>query len=85
MKALTNKELTYFCSQMALILKSGISSTEGLALMLEDTPEGEGRDLLQALLHDMEEGAMLYQALQFCFPCIYVQHDRDWREFRTTG
>lgn len=63
MKALTNKELTYFCSQMALILKSGISSTEGLSLMLEDTPEGEGRDLLQTLLHDMEEGAMLYQAL----------------------
>ena len=63
MKALTNKELTYFCSQMALILKSGISSVEGLSLMLEDTPKGEGRDLLQALLHDMEEGAMLHQAL----------------------
>lgn len=63
MKALTNKELTYFCSQMALILRSGISSVEGLSLMLEDTPKGEGRDLLQALLHDMEEGAMLHQAL----------------------
>lgn len=63
MKALTNKELTYFCSQMALILKSGISSVEGISLMLEDTPKGEGHDLLTALLHDMEGGSMLYQAL----------------------
>lgn len=63
MKALTNKELSYFCSQMALILKSGISSVEGLSLMLEDTPQGEGYDLLTSLINDMENGEMLHQAL----------------------
>ena len=53
MKALTNQELTYFCSQLALILRSGISPAEGLSLMLEDTPEGDGRKLLE---HDAGAG-----------------------------
>ena len=47
MKALSNSELTTFCSQFALILRSGISSLEGLSIMIEDTPEGEGRQLLE--------------------------------------
>ena len=59
MKALTNKELTYFCSQMALILKSGISSTEGLSLMLEDyglltftsSPETKGAHRISVTLN----------------------------------
>ena len=40
MKALSNSELTTFCSQFALILRSGISSLEGLSIIIEDTPEG---------------------------------------------
>ena len=34
MKALNNTELIFFCSQLALTLRSGISSLEGLSLML---------------------------------------------------
>lgn len=63
MKALTNQELTYFCSQFALILRSGISPAEGLSLMLEDTPQKEGRELLHTLIQKMEEGIMLHEAL----------------------
>ena len=63
MKALTNQELTYFCSQLALILRSGISPAEGLSLMLEDTPQKEGRELLHTLIQKMEEGIMLHEAL----------------------
>lgn len=66
MKALTNMELTSFCSQLALILKSGISSVEGLSLMLEGAPAGEGQEILESVLHEMEGGAMLYQALSAC-------------------
>ena len=42
MKALNNTELIFFCSQLALTLRSGISSLEGLSLMLEDSPGGDG-------------------------------------------
>ena len=38
MKPLSNNELSMFCGQMAMILHSGISSTEGLSLMAEDSP-----------------------------------------------
>lgn len=66
MKKLSNMELATFCGQLALILKSGISSVEGLSLMLEDTPEGEGRQILQTMLHDMEAGSMMYQSMGSC-------------------
>ena len=52
MKALNNTELIFFCSQLALTLRSGISSLEGLSLMLEDSPGGDGRTLLElSLIH----------------------------------
>ena len=53
MRALNNTELASFCGQLALILRSGISSLEGLSLMLEDTPEGEGRQILEKTLRGM--------------------------------
>ena len=63
MRALNNTELASFCGQLALILRSGISSLEGLSLMLEDTPEGEGRQILEKTLRGMEETGSLSQAL----------------------
>lgn len=64
MRALNNTELASFCGQLALILRSGISSLEGLSLMLEDTPEGEGRQILEKTLRGMEETGSLSRALQ---------------------
>lgn len=63
MKALSNTELTTFCSQFALILRSGISSLEGLSIMQEDTPKGEGQELLSGMIRTMEETGSLYEAL----------------------
>lgn len=63
MKALTNVELVSFCSQLALILKSGISCVEGLSLMLEGTKDTDGRRILETLIQDMESGNLLYEAL----------------------
>ena len=40
-KPFSHMELSAFCGQMALILKSGISATEGLAIMLEDASSEE--------------------------------------------
>ena len=50
MKPFTNSELAAFCGQLALILRSGISSMEGLSLMHEDLPEGDTRVLLGDIL-----------------------------------
>ena len=66
MKALTNMELSSFCSQLALILKAGISSTEGLSLLLEDTEDEEGRKILSSLLDETENGSMLSEAMKSC-------------------
>ena len=41
---LTNLEIASFCSEMAMILKSGISSLEGVDLLREDAGSGTGRD-----------------------------------------
>lgn len=64
MKSLTHSELISFCRQSALLLRSGISSLEGLTLMAEDTARGEGRQILQDLIHELEQNASLSDALR---------------------
>lgn len=64
MKALSNTELISFCSRLALILRSGISSLEGLSLMAEDLPEGDGRQILETVSAELENTGYLYLALQ---------------------
>lgn len=63
MKSFTNSELAAFCGQFAIILRSGISSAEGVSLICEDLPEGDTRILLEDILRDMEAGTPLYEAL----------------------
>lgn len=63
-KPFSNMELSSFCGQMALILKSGISATEGLDLMLEDASSEEEKAVLHALLADMNENGSLPHALE---------------------
>ena len=53
MKSLSNEELMSFCSQMAMILHAGISAIEGLAIMREDLPDGEGKRILDVLYDQM--------------------------------
>lgn len=64
MKPFSNLELSSFCGQIALILKSGISSMEGLTIMLEDAASSDERSILEALLANMQETGSLYQALE---------------------
>lgn len=64
MKPFTNTELSSFCGQIALILKSGISSMEGLTIMLEDTSAKDERVILEALLSNMQETGSFYEALK---------------------
>lgn len=70
MKQLSNMELSTFFNQLTLILRSGISYTEGITLMLEDTPSKEGQEILSAILQEAEYTGSLSQALKAssCFP-----------------
>ncbi|MCI8814000.1 MAG: type II secretion system F family protein [Lachnospiraceae bacterium] len=59
----SNMEVSAFCSQIALILKSGISSLEGVTIMLEDATSPEEKAVLEKIIENMQETGSLYQAL----------------------
>ena len=46
---LTNLEIASFCSEMAMILKSGISSLEGVDLLREDAQTKAEKELLKVI------------------------------------
>lgn len=52
-KPFTNAEVAAFCDQIAVILKSGISSLEGVTIMLEDTDSPEEKVILEEILEGM--------------------------------
>ena len=70
MKPLSNAELASFCGQLAMILRSGISALEGLSIMREDVPAGDGRKLLEDMTGTMETGGSFSDAVENagCFP-----------------
>lgn len=63
MKKLNCEEMITFCSQMALILHSGISAFEGISMLLEDQKNPEGRAVLQLVYQEMEQGRSLYDGM----------------------
>lgn len=64
MKKLNNNELVFFCSQLAMILRSGISSIEGIAIIKEDLPQEEGREILDHLYQELEMTGILHEAMR---------------------
>ena len=62
-KPFSNMEISAFCGQISLILKSGISSMEGITIMLEDAASGEEKAILEQILEQMQESGSLCQAL----------------------
>ena len=63
-KKLSNEELITFCGQMALILKSGISSLEGIYIMEDGDVQTEGREILKEIRKELEMCGMLYPAME---------------------
>ena len=61
---LSNSETSAFCSQIAMILKSGISYTEGIAIMLEDTDKNDEKQLLTTIYDTLTQTGNLHEALQ---------------------
>lgn len=60
---LTDNELSAFSGQLAMILHSGISVLEGVSIMQEDMPDGEGRSIISTIYSSLEETGELAGAL----------------------
>ena len=58
-----DKDLSIFCTQLALVLKSGIVLHEGIAMMIEDMEQGAMRENLIIIEKKLSEGNMLNAAL----------------------
>ena len=61
---LSNTEIAAFCSQTAMILRSGISSIEGISIMLEDSQNAGEKELLSAVNDTLMQTGSLTQALE---------------------
>lgn len=60
---LSNMEISSFCSQMAMVLHSGISAMEGISLMLEETSDEEETKLLKIMDDTLQSTGSFYEAL----------------------
>lgn len=61
---LSNLETAAFCSQMAMILKSGFSAMEGISLLLADAANEEEKALLAGMYEKILEDGQLYPAVR---------------------
>lgn len=60
---LSNRELSAFCAQIAMLLKAGISIEEGISMMLDDTETQGGKEILASVLASCSSGSQLSDAL----------------------
>ena len=63
-KQLSPSEIASFCSQTAMILKAGISAAEGMNILLEDTSNSEGKEIIEQIRDICYEGESFYTALE---------------------
>lgn len=63
MGKLNNQELITFCDQLHLVIRSGISSLEGIAIMREDAVTPSGRSILDNVYEGIEETGSLGEAV----------------------
>ncbi|MCI8646483.1 MAG: type II secretion system F family protein [Firmicutes bacterium] len=72
---LSNMEISSFCSQMAMILRSGISSMEGLSLMMEEVQDSDEKKLLECMYDRLQTTGSFYEAISAAgvFPPYMLQ------------
>lgn len=63
MKKLSNLETSSFCSEMATIMKAGISTLDGLEILYKDTKDQNGRDLCEYLRTSIVDGSSFHDAI----------------------
>lgn len=63
-KGYSGRELSLFCSQLALVLRSGITLLDGLHTMLDDSEDKQEQELFTSMIETMEDGGYFSQALE---------------------
>lgn len=63
-KPLSNEETASFCNQMAMILKSGISSVEGISIMIEDAQSEDEKAILKIIEDTLQSTGSFHMALE---------------------
>ena len=62
-KKLSNLETASFCSEMATIMKAGISTLDGLEILKKDTKDQDGKDLCEFLLTSIKDGKSFHDSI----------------------
>ena len=61
---LSPSEISAFSTQIAMILKSGMTAAEGIGIMCEGATNPSGKAILQAIYDNVEMGTPLHMALE---------------------
>lgn len=61
---LSNGEVASFCSQMGMILHSGISAVEGITIMKEDAGSPKETEILEAVYDEFMKTGTFYEAMK---------------------
>lgn len=79
---MTAKELSVFCSEVALLLEAAIMLDEGFYTMAEDAPDRHTKELLTGIAQKLEQGEELPAALEASgeFPPYVVKMARVGQE-----
>lgn len=63
-KKLSSSELSYFCTQVSMILKSGMLISDGIEWMYNDIEEGNVKNALGILKDELSNKVPLYKAME---------------------
>ncbi len=62
-RMLTNSQLSLFCEELSLIVKAGITVSEGLYIMREETEDKSDKEMLSNMIDSVESGSPLSEAM----------------------
>lgn len=73
-KKLSSSELSFFCMQTALVLKSGMLIPDGINMMYDDLDDGRVKDALYIIKEEIKNRIPLYKAMEKsnCFPSYII-------------
>lgn len=61
---LSNEEIAAFCRQTALIYKAGITPSQGMQILKDDTLSKDGKQLLEQIAESCQKGNKLHESIE---------------------
>ena len=62
-KLLSEREISYFCQQINMIIKAGLPTYYGISILRDSTTDVETQKFLSKIYDSMEHGISLHKAL----------------------